>query len=87
MCYSIIFQAAALIVFVYVTPGLCGNAESLCVCVHVCVSVLQHQKIDDEEPDVLFIKEEHSELEEQDTQTRGGMTLQDGESRRVRGSD
>ncbi|KAF5900672.1 docking protein 2-like, partial [Clarias magur] len=39
---------------------------------------LEHKKTDDEEPDVLFIKEEHSELEEQDTQTRGGMTLQDG---------
>ncbi|GAA6096455.1 zinc finger protein with KRAB and SCAN domains 5 [Tachysurus ichikawai] len=37
-----------------------------------------HQKTDDEEPDVLFIKEEHSELEEQERQTHGGMTLQDG---------
>ncbi|KAK2852379.1 hypothetical protein Q7C36_007580 [Tachysurus vachellii] len=39
---------------------------------------LEHQKTDDEEPDVLFIKEEHSELEEQERQTHGGMTLQDG---------
>ncbi|MCJ8730297.1 hypothetical protein PDJAM_G00182720 [Pangasius djambal] len=39
---------------------------------------LECQKTDDEEPDVLFIKEEHSELEEQESQTHGGMTLQDG---------
>ncbi|KAF4090646.1 hypothetical protein AMELA_G00054240 [Ameiurus melas] len=39
---------------------------------------LEHQKTDDEAPDVLFIKEEHSELEQQESQTHGGMTLQDG---------
>ncbi|TSK22546.1 hypothetical protein Baya_1904 [Bagarius yarrelli] len=58
-----------LIVLEYVTSGVCGNSQSLC----------GHQKTDeDEDPDVLFIKEEHSELEEQESQTRGGMTLQDG---------
>ncbi|KAI5107781.1 zinc finger protein 354B, partial [Silurus meridionalis] len=39
---------------------------------------LECQKTDDEEPDVLFIKEEHSELEDQESQSHGGMTLQDG---------
>ncbi|KAI5617498.1 zinc finger protein 354B, partial [Silurus asotus] len=35
-------------------------------------------EVNDEEPDVLFIKEEHSELEDQESQSHGGMTLQDG---------
>ncbi|XP_072533301.1 uncharacterized protein [Salminus brasiliensis] len=36
------------------------------------------QKTEDEEPDVLFIKEEHTEQERRDSQTHGGMSVQDG---------
>ncbi|XP_007229548.3 transcription factor Sp1 isoform X1 [Astyanax mexicanus] len=39
---------------------------------------LEPQKTEDEEPDVLFIKEEHSEQERRDSQTHGGMSVQDG---------
>ncbi|XP_062851417.1 Krueppel homolog 1 [Trichomycterus rosablanca] len=39
---------------------------------------LEPQKTEDEEPDVMFVKEEHSEQDRKEGQTRGGMSLQDG---------